>query len=248
MTSMGQVQVFGNMSPKTKARLAGVLYLIVIVGGIFAEVMVRGRLVVHGDAAATAHNITSHETLYRLGFAVEVFYCLCNVPLALLLFDIFGVVNRTAAMLMVVFSLIGTAIEGIALLAHFAPLVILGKGTFLAAFTPEQLQSASYLSLQLFEHGFDIALSFFGFFCLSLAYQIIRSTFFPRIIGALLAIQGTLYLTNAFANFIAPEIGAKVFPFLAVAGLGEISFCLWLLIIGVNVERWRVQAGQRQAI
>jgi hypothetical protein len=64
-------------SPRLYARIAGGLYLIVIVGGIFAEIFVRGRLVVHGDAAATAHNILAHELLYRLGFAVEVFYCAC---------------------------------------------------------------------------------------------------------------------------------------------------------------------------
>ena len=66
--------------PRLYARIAGALYLIVIVGGIFAEIFVRGRLVVHGDAAATAHNIQAHELLYRLGFVVEVFYCVCNVP------------------------------------------------------------------------------------------------------------------------------------------------------------------------
>ena len=76
-----------EVSPRVQARIAGFLYLIVIVGGIFAELFVRGRLVVHGDAAATAHNIVTHELLFRSGFAVELFYCaFCNIPIVLMTF------------------------------------------------------------------------------------------------------------------------------------------------------------------
>ena len=229
-------------SPRLKARIAGLLYLIVIVGGIFAEVFVRGRLVVHGDAATTAHNIVTHDLLYRLGFAAEVFYCACNVPLILLFYDLFKVVNRSVALLVVFFSLVGTAIESASLLAHFAPLVLLGGQRYLSAFTAEQLQTAAYMSLRLFEYGFAICLVFFGFYCLSLGYLIFRSTFFPRIIGVLLAIQGLLYLTNSFANFLAPGIAARVFPYLAASAVAEISLCLWLIVVGVNVSKWEEQS------
>ncbi len=80
MSTDAMMERIAETSPRLKARIAGFLYLIVIIGGIFAEVFVRGRLVVHGDAAATAHNILTHELLYRLGFAAELFYCACNVP------------------------------------------------------------------------------------------------------------------------------------------------------------------------
>ena len=83
--------------PQLYARIAGGLYLIVIAGGIFAEIFVRSRLVVHGDAAATAQNIQAHELLYRLGFVVEVFYCACNVPLAVIFYKLFKVVNKNVA-------------------------------------------------------------------------------------------------------------------------------------------------------
>src|SRR5262245_34829729 len=95
-------------SPRRNARIAGLLYLIVIVGGLFAELFVRGRLVVSGDAAATAHNIMAHESLYRSGFAVELFYLACNVPLSFLLYELFQVVNRKVALLALAFSLVGT--------------------------------------------------------------------------------------------------------------------------------------------
>jgi hypothetical protein len=232
-----------EMSPRTKARIAGFLYLIVIAGGIFAEVFVRGRLVVHGDAVATAHNIMTHELLYRLGFAVEVFYCACNMPLILIFYDLFKIVNRSAALLVVLFSLVGTAVESVSLLAHFAPIILLSGGRQLGAFPTDQLQAWSYVSLQFFERGFAIALVFFGFYCFAIAYLIIRSTFFPRIIGALLAIEGLFYLINSFSNFLAPKFAAQFFPFLAVSGVAEISLCLWLLVVGVNVQRWNEQAG-----
>jgi hypothetical protein len=115
--------------PQLYARIAGGLYLIVIVGGIFAEVFVRGRLVVHGDAAATAHNIQTHELLYRVGFVAEVFYCVCNVPLALILYNLFKMVNKNLALMMVFSAFVTDAIEGVSLLAHFAPLLLLGAGT-----------------------------------------------------------------------------------------------------------------------
>jgi Domain of unknown function (DUF4386) len=231
-------------SPRLKARIAGFLYLIVIIGGIFAEIGVRGRLVVNGDPAATAHNIVAHELLYRLGFAVELFYLLCNIPLTFLLYDLFKIVNRKLAVVAALFSVVGTAVEGVSLLAHYAPLVFLGKASYLSAFTPAQLQAASYVSLRMFENGFAIGLAFFGGYCFALAYLIFRSTFFPRVIGGLLAIEGALYLTNSFAHFISPPVGARVFPFLAVSGIAEVSFCLWLLLVGLNEQWWKEQAGQ----
>lgn len=229
-------------SPRLKARIAGLLYLIVIVGGFFAEVLVRGKLVVHGDPAATAHNIMAHEMLYRWGFVAELFYLVCNVPLALLLYDLFKVVNRTVALLDLGFGLLSTVIEAVSLLGHYAPLLFLAEGHHLSAFTPEQLQAASYVSIQLFEYGFAICLVFFGFDCLAMAYLILRSAFFPRIIGVLLAIEGVFYLVNSFANFLAPAIADRVFPLLAVSAIAEILMCLWLLVMGVNEQRWKEQA------
>ncbi len=241
--SMSSQWIGGISTPKFKARIAGFLYLIVIVGGIFAEIGVRGRLVVSGDPAATALNIVAHELLYRLGFAVEVFYILCNVPLTFLLYDLFKIVNRKLAVVAALFGAIGTAVEGVSLLAHYAPLVFLGKASYLGAFTTAQLEAAAYMSLRMFEYGFMIALAFFGCFCFTQAYLIFRSTFFPRVIGGLLAIEGALYLTNSFAHFIAPAVGDRLFPLLAVSGIAEVSFCLWLLLVGVNEQRWKEQAA-----
>jgi len=232
-----------SQSPRLYARIAGGLYLVVIVGGLFAEIFVRGRLVVYGDAAATAHNIMTHQLLYRRGLAVEVFYLVCNVPITIIFYALFKVVNRNVALLEAIFGLLSTAVEGVSLLAHYAPLVLLGSDRYLSAFTAEQLQAAAYLSLQLFEGGFAISLVFFGFDCLALAYLIVRSTFFPRLIGALLAVEGVGYLVNSFALFLAPELQTRIFPYFMPMAIAEIALCLWLLAMGVNVQRWNEQAA-----
>ena len=205
--------------------------------------MVRGRLVVHGDVATTAHNIITHEQLYRWGFAVEIFYRACNIPITLIFYKIFKVVSRSLTLLVVFFSLVGTAVEAVSLLAHFAPIILLTGGQSLNAFTPQMLQALAYTSLQFFEYGFCIALVFFGFYCITMGYMIFKSTFLPRFVGALLFIQGVCYLINSFANFLAPEFATKIFPVLMISGIGEISFCICLLIIGVNAKKWREKAN-----
>lgn len=229
--------------PRLYARIAGALYLIVIIGGTFAELFVRARLVVPGDAAATAHNIHVHELLYRLAFVVEVFYCVCNVPLILILYNLFKVVNKNCAMMMVLFACVADAIESVGLLAHLAPLKLMGDEHYLHAFTAEQLEAAAYFSVQLFEQGFAVSLVFFGFDCLTMAYLIIHSRFLPRIIGVLLAIEGLGYLLNSFSLFLSPALQARIFPYFSATAVAEVALCLWLLVIGVNVQRWKEQAG-----
>lgn len=230
-------------SPRTLARIAGLLYLVIIAGGAFAQLGVRDRLIVARDAAATARNILEHELLYRAGFAVEVFYLLALVPLTFLLYELFKVVDRKTARAMALFAAIGAAVQAVILLAHYAPLILLGRAAYLDAFPPEQRQAAVLLSLRLFDFGYMIALAFFGCFCLLIGSLILRSTFFPRFVGVLMGIEGALYLTNSFAHFFDPAVGARVFPFLLLSGLAEVSFCLTLLSYGVNVQHWSDQAA-----
>ncbi len=240
--SEGTVRI-SESSPLLKARLAGMLYLIVIVAGAFAEVFVRERLMVAGDAAATANNILTHELLYRLGFAAELVATAANMPLAVLFYDLFKRVNRSLAWLVVFFTLVGSAIEAVSLLAHFAPLILLGDGRYSSVFAAAQLQAEAYMSVQLFEIGFAIALVFFGFYCLVLGYLIFKSMLLPRAIGVLLAIEGLCYLINSFADFLAPEFAARFLTILKISGVAEIALCLWLLAAGINVQRWKQVAG-----
>jgi hypothetical protein len=228
-----------EMSPRAQARIAGALYLIVIAGGIFAEMGVRGRLVVHGDPAATAQNILAHQLLYRLGFAVEAFYLACNIPLTLIFYNLFRVVSRSLALLVVFFGLVGTAVEGASLLFHYGPLVLLGGGPAMSGIPTPELQALSYASLRMFDIGFGVALVFFGGYCLALGIMIVRSALIPPLIGTLLVIEGVAYLANSFTTFLAPPWASRAFAVLQVTALGEVFLCLSLLFLGVNEARWR---------
>ncbi len=232
-------------SPRHLARIAGGLYLIIIVGGFFAIGYVPAALIVPGDAAATAHNIQAHELLYRLGLAAHIIILPCNIPLAVIFYDLFKVVSRRLSLLVVFFTLVGTAVEGANLLNQFAPLMLLGGGHYLSVFTTEQLQALAYMPLDSQAISYNIQQVIYAGYLLAAGYLVFRSSFLPRVIGVLLAIGGLCYLTNSFATFLAPGFAAHLFPYIQVpSGVAELSLCLWLLVIGVNVSRWEKQASK----
>jgi hypothetical protein len=230
-----------EFSPQLYARIAGFLYLIVIVGGAFAELFVRQRLMIANDAAATASNILAHEQLFRWGFVAQLVPLLCNMFLAVIFYELFAVVNRRVASLVVFATLVGSAVEGADLLNHLAPLILLKRGHDFGV-DPQLLQAQAYITLNLQSIGFAVALTFFGITCLALGYLIYRSGFLPRIIGLLLAIEGACYLTNSFGLFLAPAFAARFFGFLLVSGIAEVVLCLWLLLRGLNVAKWQKRA------
>ena len=233
-----------DTSPRRLARIAGALYLINIVLGAFAIGFVRGTLVVSGDAAATAHNIQAHELLYRLGLAAHVVVTVTNVPLAVLFYELFKVVNRRLALLNAGFILVATAIEAGGLRTDFAPLFLLGGGPYASALPAAQLQALAYLTSDLAGIGYSLHTVFFGLDIICFAYLVQKSTFVPGAIGVLLAIDGVAYLVYSFAHVVAPGFAAQLVPWIQLpALLGEGSLCLWLLVVGVNVERWKEWAG-----
>jgi len=134
-------------SPRQLARIAGGLYLIIIVFGAFAIGYVPAVLVVPGDAAATAHNLLAHELLYRSGLVAHIIALPLNLPLTLIFYDLFKVVSKRLAWLVVFFTLVGTAVEGANLLNQFAPLMLVGGGHYSSVFTSQQLQTLAYLPL-----------------------------------------------------------------------------------------------------
>ena len=228
-------------SPRVRARIAGVLYLISGQAFSFTEFSVRGKLVVNSDAAATAHNILANETRYRLGFAAEL------LPLYLvvtfILYDLLKPVNKSLSQLAFVFSIVGCTISAFNCLLHLAPLVVLRGLNSSTAFTADQLPALALMFLKLSGEGLNICMVFFGFYCFLIGYLIFRSTFLPRIIGALLIIAGLCYLTNSFATFIAPAFAAHLYPYILIPGIAELLLAFWLLLIGVNAQRWTQQAS-----
>lgn len=233
-------QRIAGASPRQLARIAGALYLINIVLGAFAISIVPAIVVVSGDAAATAHNIQTHELLFRLGLVAHLVVTVTNVPLAVIFYDLFKVVNRRLALLDAFFILVATAIEAAGLLNQFAPLVLLGSGSYASALPAAQLQVLAYTPSALSGIDYSIHTVFFGFDALCVAYLVLRSTFLPRAIGVLMAIDGLAYLVYGFADLLAPGFAAHLVPWIQLPALfGEGSLCLWLLLVGVDVERWK---------
>jgi hypothetical protein len=123
-------------SPQNYARIGGVLYLIIIIVGIFDEAFVRNRIIVSGDATATAANIGSLESLWRFGIAAEFLLLICGIALTLIFFVLLRPVSRDLALLAVFFNLVSLAVEAAVQLYLLGALFPLGKAEYLRAFAP----------------------------------------------------------------------------------------------------------------
>ncbi len=226
--------------PRLQARIAGFLYLIIIVAGGVGYTT-HSTLFISNDAAATAGNILASEQLWRLSFAAMLVMLACDVAVAAIFYVLFKPVNRTLSLIACAFRLVLVAIVGVAILGRYAALLLL-KDTASAAFETDQLQAMALLSIKMFEQGFDVALVFFGFHCLAIGWLIYRSRFLPRFLGVLLVIAGLCYLISTFVNLVFPVV-ALPFDIQLLSYVAEMALCLWLIVIGVNAQRWMEQAG-----
>jgi Domain of unknown function (DUF4386) len=221
-----------------EARISGVFYLLIFVVGLFAEFLVRGRLIVYSDATATANNILTHPSLFRFGGAADLITLTCDTAVALIFYDLLKPVSRILSLFAMAFRLVFVAIMAVNLVNYFAPLLLLKDAHFLTAFKLDQLQALALISLRLYGTGYDIALVFFGIHCLLTGYLIFWSTFLPRLLGVLMAFAGLGWLT-----FLWPPLANHLQPYVLLPGvLGEGSLTLWLLVIGLNAQRWNERA------
>jgi hypothetical protein len=225
-------------SPRPRARITGVVYLLYFLTAVFGMFFMRG-LVVSGDAAATANNLLAYQPLFRLGLATGLIATACYIAVTALFYGLFKPVNRSLSLLAAFFSLVGCAILAFASLFQLASLVVLGGGQYLNVFKVEQLRALAFLFLELYGQGVNVCFVFFGVYCLLIGYLILRSAFLPRILGVLMAFAGLGWLT-----FLSPPLANYLSPYVLVLGfLAELSLMLWLLVRGVNVQRWKEQAS-----
>jgi Domain of unknown function (DUF4386) len=233
---MGRI---AETSPRFRARMAGVFQLLESLTATFGQVIVLGRLVVSGNAAATAANILGHERLFWLGFASSLVAVVFHIVYALLFYDLLKPVSRRVSLLALLVLLVASAIQAVTGLLYLAPLLILQGGSSVSAFTSAQLQALALVFLKLNAYALNVHLVFFGLWCVLTGYLIFRSTFLPRVLGVLLVISGLGWLIYLF-----PPVAYRLFLFIAAASaLGEIPVEFWLMVMGVNVQRWKEQAS-----
>lgn len=224
-----------NVNQKT-ARFAGLLYLLIFAGGIFAQFIVRQCLIVPADAVTTADNIVAAEAVFRMGIGGDLLMLLSDVALAVVFYFLLRPVSNALAMLAAVFRLTQAAVIGSSLVNLFYALNLLHSPALLTGVGAEQL----LLYLNAHAIGYAVAMIFFGINCLLTGYLVFRSGYFPKVLGILLVIAGLAYLSDSFAQVLLTDYAAykALFESVAIplAVVGEFAMTLWLLIRGVNVQ------------
>ncbi|NQD37762.1 DUF4386 domain-containing protein [Permianibacter sp. IMCC34836] len=231
-------------SPQRYARLCGAIYLAIILLGGFSEGFITNKLIVPGDAATSAQNIMASPELWTIGAAANLLVVILAIPQLWLEYLLLRPVNKSLVLLSVLFGLISLAVEAISKLFLLLVMPTLTSASYQTAFEPAQLQVLANLAFRSHNVAFNIALIFFAFACLLNGYLIYRSGYLPKLIGALLQLAGLSYLIACLSEFFFPTLANHISPAIFVPILiGEASLCLWLLVKGVNVEKWRVHVG-----
>jgi hypothetical protein len=222
-------------SPTTTARLAGVLYLVMSLMGFFGLMYVPSTVVVHGDPAATARGIVAAEPLFRLGILSDVLGSVVFLVLGLVLYDLFEDVDRRLARLLVAFVAVSATIDIGTCVNLMAPLGLLGGGFDTTALTRPQLDTVAYLFVRQRSAGIQIVSLFWGLWLLPLGVLVIRSGWFPRILGVLLLVACAGWIAMSVTAIAAPAY-AELASTLAsrVSGLGELAFMAWLIARGAR--------------
>lgn len=207
------------------------------------ELLIRNKLIVPGNPIATTQNIANSPMLWRVGIFGDLVMHLLDLVLGVVYYTLFKRVNKSLALLSLLFGMIQTAVLVANKMNLVMPLLLLGDAHYLKAFSQEQLQALSYLSITAHEYGFGIGLTFFGVSCLIDGYLIFTSGFLPRFLGIMIFLVGLCYLLNTFLLIFSPKLEGSLFAmvFGPVIFIGEFSMCLWLLIKGVNVKKWEAR-------
>jgi len=218
------------------ARITGLLYLVIIVTGIFYLKIIPSKLIDWHNPATTFNNITASETLFRFGILGELFGYVLFMFLPLVLYKLLSPVNKTYALLMVILGLISLPISFFNMLDKFAVLTLVSHADYLHVFNPAQLQAEVMLHLHNYNNGNMIASIFWGLWLFPFGYLVFKSGFLPKAIGILLMIGCFGYVINFACDLMLPQYGKSgLSAFVtAPASLGELAICLWMLIVGVR--------------
>jgi len=221
-------------SNRNPGRFAGLLYVLISIPGIFALIYVPGKLIVHGNATATASNIAAHETLFRLGIAANLISQILFMWVALALYDLLKGVNRRQAALMLTLIVVPAPIVLLNELNAIAALILVRGADFLSIFEKPQRDSLAMLFLNLHSYGFDITAIFWGLWLFPLGLLVYRSGFIPRLLGVLLMLNSFTFPVNSFTSLLLPQYENIVSRWMKPLSFAELLFMFWLLIMGAK--------------
>jgi hypothetical protein len=218
-----------------QARIAGLLYLALAIIAPIGLMYVPGKILVAGDAAATAENLRIHAGLFRLGIASELAHQALAVFLVLALYRLFEPVSKLLARHLVALgALVSVPIAFVNVLNEVAAATLAQGPAYLAAFDRAQLDALGYLFLRLHARGLDVASIFWGLWLFPFALLILRSRFIPRVFGWLMLPAGVAYFVNAFVTLCLPELAPRVGPIAMLLYLGEVPIIFYLAIRGAR--------------
>lgn len=209
-----------------RARITGAVYLL-------SFLVAFGSLVTPG----TPSEIVAHEALLRFGFASNLAFVATYVAVTALLYHLLKPVSGRIALIAAFLGILGCAIQAVASVFLVVPVVLQGS-QYAKAFDLQQMNALGQMFLELNTQANYVAVVFFGVFDILIGYLILRSAFMPRILGALMVVAGGLWLI-----FLSPSLANQYLLYIEVPGfVAELALLLWLLVFGVNVQRWNEQA------
>jgi len=233
-------------SNKNTARLAGLLWFLSAVTGGFSLLYVRSKVIVVGDAAATAGNIVASEFLFRAAIVSNLFSQIFMFFFGLTVYHLFKEVNKALATVFLTSVMMTVAIAVVNALNNFGALLVLSQADYLKAFTPEQLNTTAMIFLRLSNSfGQGLLEIFWTPLYFSFGLLVIRSRYLPKILGILLMIMSVGYAINILTKFLIPQFYPAAFTQLAMTlgALGGIPTIFWLLIKGAKVQPLNDQAS-----
>lgn len=229
-------RIMNNMnSIKVTARRAGALYFLLLIVGLFSMLGFTG-FIVPGDATSTAGNIIAGELTYRMWILTDFVTFILFILLVVSLYNLFKAVNKWHAMLMVLLVSVGVTIGLANLVNKIAPLILLSGADYLSVFTKTQLDALALGFLSLNSSGNDIDAAFWGLWLFPFGILVMKSGFFPRILGILLLVAGFAYLTISVTGIVLPTYSHVVTQAMKPLLFGEFPIIFWLLIKGAKVQ------------
>src|SRR6266513_5440986 len=220
---------------KKAARIAGAIYLSMVFVAPFSMLYVPDKLIVRGNATATADNILAHETMWRLSIFGDLTAQVIFISLAIALYRLLSNVNKTWAMLMVSFVLVSAAICFLNALNNIAAVILFRGGEFLTVFDKPQRDALAMLFIRLHNQGEFISEIFWGVWLFPFGLLVCRSGFLPRILGLWLIIVCFAWFVLGVAAQFFPQYYQTAFAWLQPAFFAEMAIMLYFLIRGANV-------------